>query len=612
MTSCFVYRLGGKRLAMVVPPEPDDVNWENVNIRGKDWYVRSVHAWLGLGAGLGVGAAIQIVFEQLREDARAEVIDADIRAAAVGESVTDDGSIGALTAFSGFMIVAINVSLQYLAKVLTRYQRFHTRTNFEASLTLKIFIAQVVNTAIVPITSSRCDRDVGTEGECLWYAPGGLIESAFYLQLFNAFLPDLIAYLDFAGKSREAMAKHAKTQDMAELAMEPTEFILAEKYAATLKTVSLAVIYGPVLPISYFIALCGLCITYCSDKYIALRRARKPVRMKTQGTLYVVMGMRVLAFTQLMISYDLWFGEEKQAADWFIGALVIWILWILFLPLIKACMGIDRDEAFEDGGTGGISYHTNMGKGDGAAPPLPPRPEDDGESELSKADKLIKCQLLNVKPEDFEKGRLDMYHPPLPADASQGTVGNLVAEYRLFDAPTKGNPELMRGQKPRTGGFNVNPPGHAPRPQANMFSFLNFGNAAGGGNGWFTSAQQPAPQGPPLPPQYQHPGHPTPQYASHGGVQMQMMPPPGAPAGAHVVYMQPPPGAPQAVYMQPPPGAPPGAHYPPPPQQQPAGMFPAPGQMLMQAAQRRAPAMFGTGSSNPQPTIQQHPPPPGR
>ena len=90
---------------------------------------------------------------------------------------------------------------------------------------------------------------------------------------------------------------------------------------------------------------------------------------------------------------------------------------------------------------------------------------------------------------------------------------------------------------------------------------------------------------------------------------MQMMPPPGAPPGAHVVYMQPPPGAPQAVYMQPPPGA----HYPAPPpqqqqQQQPAGMFPAPGQMLMQAAQRRAPAMFGTG----QPTVQQHPPQPGR
>ena len=616
-------RLNGRRLTMSVPPEPDDVNWENVNIRGQAWYERSVKAWLVLGAGLGIGAGIQIVFEQLREAARASVMDEEIRAAALGENPSgDDGSIGALTAFSGFMIVAINVSLQYLSKVLTKFQRFHTRTNFEASLTLKIFIVTVVNTAIVPITASRCDRTKSTQGECLWYAPGGLIESAFYLQLFNAFLPDLIAYLDFAGKSRQSMAKHAKTQDMAERALEPTEFILAEKYAATLKTVALAVIYGPVLPISYLIAFFGLCVTYCTDKYIALRRARKPVRMKTMHSLYVVMSMRVLAFTQLFIAFDLWFGEEKKAANWFVGGLIIWILWILFLPLIKACIGIERDEAFEDGGTGGVSYHTNMGKGAGAnaAPPLPPRPEEDGESELSKQEKLIKCDLLGIKLEDFDKGRLDMYHPPLPADASEGTIKNLVAEYRLFDEPTKGDQTLMRGQKPRTGGFNVNPPGSMPRPQINMFSWMGFGGGGGGGggSGWFTPAQQGQPThqtrlqpgtapvtgyGPPpagavrmMPP----PGAPP-----AGAVQM--MPPPGAPPGARVVYVQPPPGAPAPIQGQypAPPGAPPPAGYPaPPPRPAQAGMFAAPGQVMVQAAQRRMPAMFGTG----QPTIQQHPP----
>jgi len=41
----------------------------------------------------------------------------------------------------------------------------------------------------------------GDHGECLWYAPGGLIEAAFYLQCFNAFLPDLIAFTDLAGHS---------------------------------------------------------------------------------------------------------------------------------------------------------------------------------------------------------------------------------------------------------------------------------------------------------------------------------------------------------------------------------------------------------------------------
>ena len=252
-------RLNGRRLTMSVPPEPDDVNWENVNIRGQAWYERSVKAWLALGAGLGIGAGIQIVFEQLREDARADVMDDEIRAAALGENPSgDDGSIGALTAFSGFMIVAINVSLQYLAKVLTKFQRFHTRTHFEASLMVKIFIVTVVNTAIVPITASRCDPNRIDAGRvpvvrARRFDRVGVLPATVQRVLAR---PDCVSGL--YGKSRQSMAKHAKTQDMAEQALEPDEFILAEKYAATLKTVALAVIYGPVLPISYLIAFFGL------------------------------------------------------------------------------------------------------------------------------------------------------------------------------------------------------------------------------------------------------------------------------------------------------------------------------------------------------------------
>ena len=163
------------------------------------------------------------------------------------------------------------------------------------------------------------------------------------------------------------------------------------------------------------------------------------------------------------------------------------------------------------------------------------------------------------------------------------------------------SPTLMRGQKPRTGGFNVNPPGTMPRPQGNMFAWMGFG---GGGSGWFTPAQQGQPT-------YQvqpQPGTaPATGYGPPPPGAVRMMPPPGAPPGARVVYVQPPPGAPAPFPGQypAPPGAPPPAGYPaPPPGPAQAGMFPAPGQMMMQAAQRRMPAMFGTG----QPTIQQHPP----
>jgi len=61
---------------------------------------------------------------------------------------------------------------------------------------------------------------------------------------------------------RRFLAPLARTQDMLDSLMKPPEFILAEKYAAICKTVALAILYGPVLPVSYLIALVGMASTY--------------------------------------------------------------------------------------------------------------------------------------------------------------------------------------------------------------------------------------------------------------------------------------------------------------------------------------------------------------
>jgi hypothetical protein len=95
----------------------------------------------------------------------------------------------------------------------------------------------------VPIITTTCDRTESSHGECLWYAPGGLIEQAFYLQCFNAFIPDLIAFTDVGGLlTRTLLRPLAKTQEMLDVVMEPPEFILAEKYAAVCKTIALALL----------------------------------------------------------------------------------------------------------------------------------------------------------------------------------------------------------------------------------------------------------------------------------------------------------------------------------------------------------------------------------
>jgi hypothetical protein len=240
-------RFNGKRIVVKPPPEASDVNWENYDVRGWERLKRNAVTVLGMCAALSVGVALQYFFERQRQDIRLRTYDKEVKAAVTGDdgpsSVRNEVTLTFLTALSSSVIVLINILLTNVAKALNQYQRFHTRTNYEASLMLKLTIVHVINSVIVPIATSTCDKAPSSQGECLWYAPGGLIEQAFYLQCFNAFLPDLIAVTNIGGRlKRRLFAPMVKTQEMLDVLMEPPEFILAESYAAVLKTIALAIL----------------------------------------------------------------------------------------------------------------------------------------------------------------------------------------------------------------------------------------------------------------------------------------------------------------------------------------------------------------------------------
>lgn len=71
-------------------------------------------------------------------------------------------------------------------------------------------------------------------------------------------------------------SRFARTQAYLHSCLEPTEFSLPQRYANTINTVGLAILYAPVLPLSPAIAFVGLLISYATDQYIALRKAHKP------------------------------------------------------------------------------------------------------------------------------------------------------------------------------------------------------------------------------------------------------------------------------------------------------------------------------------------------
>ena len=478
-------RFRGRALRCEPPPEPCDVTWENYDVRGNERVRRGVAAFAAMLLCICAGAGLQYQFELLRESVRVEQYDEELVAAAGNVesslSFADQAYSRALTVLSSFVIVAVNVFLTAVAKAVTRYQRFYTTSDFEASLMLKLTVVHVLNSIVVPAASSRCERGADDRGQCLWFEPGGLAESAFFLQIFNAFVPDVIALLDVGGRlRRSALARRAKTQRMLDAMLDPDEFILAEKYSQVCKTIALALVYGPILPLSYAIALLGLCSTYWTDKYLALRRFKKPARQRNQATSRVVLFVNVAALLQLAAGYV--FYDYHQPLAYAAAAGV----WFSFQTLpVNKLWGVARDEALEDGGTGGVSYWENMGKTSGggngwmadarAARRAVSRGssgtrndgsrteqgEDLDEEDAAKRARArrIECALLDVPESEHDVGRLETYHPPVPESAGEDFAATIVEAYRLPAKVTPGNPALLENQKQQTGGPNrVGPP----------------------------------------------------------------------------------------------------------------------------------------------------------
>ena len=181
------------------------------------------------------------------------------------------------------------------------------------------------------------------------------------------------------------------------------------------------------------------------------------------------------------------------------------LVWILFnvLPVKRLC-GIRRDEALEEGGTGDVSYHANIGwrsDGSGGGNVAEPEPSSShfphlrslsqaegfggaGTGVLSQLEKeraeAIHCKLLRVKPEEYNRGRLDMYYPPIPAAVSDMTAAAIVEEYRLFERAVPGDPSLLPGQKSATGGpAHVAPPNRRAMAAASAMHALNVKASAG-------------------------------------------------------------------------------------------------------------------------------------
>ena len=294
--------LHGSAVEVVRAPEPSDMIWEHTQCGSYEVWRRRIISWAVTICVIVAGAGIQYGLASGAERLREERYIADIAAGNGDELSEREASIKTtririVTIITGIMVVIINFSTMLTVRFLSWYERWTTRTSMERWVLLKLSFSQLINAFAAPLIAAYV---AGNKSG--WYVRGGLMEAAFFVQCSNALLPPLVHLLGIGDKfKRYLLAPHARTQKMLDRMLAPPVFPMvrtglaidrspflslthpcfaiarqAEQHAASVTSIGLAMFYMPVLPISPFISMLGLILSYFTNKYIALFRAAAP------------------------------------------------------------------------------------------------------------------------------------------------------------------------------------------------------------------------------------------------------------------------------------------------------------------------------------------------
>ena len=166
------------------------------------------------------------------------------------------------------------------------FMKAHTREEEEASKTLRIFVCQFTNTAIlVMLVKSPIEPFASIPGEhydhvnSKWYAQVG---SPMVITLLTQFLAPPATHLIMhfvVGKLLRWNAQRSGkivTQNQLNANQAPGERDLAAGYGEMLLAMSVTLVYGPGMPLLYWVAAGGFSLRLLVERYCDLRIYKRP------------------------------------------------------------------------------------------------------------------------------------------------------------------------------------------------------------------------------------------------------------------------------------------------------------------------------------------------
>ena len=199
---------------------------------------------------------------------------------------------------TALLISLLNVVIIEVLELLSKFQKFHTRTQEKASNIVKMFLVQFINTGVVILIVNAKISSLSLPGffpvfsgtfqdfTVEWYRVVGT--TMMLTMLFNIVTPHLSSFckLLFFGAlrcfDRGCSCNARRTRKLLQEEYQDTymgpEFLIEVRYSQIVSSFYILLLYSSGLPLLYFVGFVSFWLMYWIDKYLFVAFYKTPPR----------------------------------------------------------------------------------------------------------------------------------------------------------------------------------------------------------------------------------------------------------------------------------------------------------------------------------------------
>jgi hypothetical protein len=206
-----------------------------------------------------------------------------------------------ITYFASFLVVAINMVLEYAVNIFSDYEKHHSIDSKGRSVFVRLFWLYVLNSAVVFIAQINT-KDIGFIQDITGYAPAPTVinfSSDWYTTIAGGIvivqltgpvtiqLMNLYKYWCFVSERERARRdpRYALTQDELNLLHLGPQFRLSVRYAQQLSNFVVCLIFSMGIPLLNVIGFCTFMFSYLVEKFLFINWYRSPPRYNSSISL---------------------------------------------------------------------------------------------------------------------------------------------------------------------------------------------------------------------------------------------------------------------------------------------------------------------------------------